>query len=283
MRDGKYTVVYATRGVNHKLCKIWFGADGSYYVTSPYHPDGKAWLVKIRVNYALNEMTVPFEELVDIASADDDERRLKLAHHPDGFVQFSGQGILSGKAADGTIRGIGVMSWPLDQPVRGPAFALMIRGIEHFDRTTESIDNTITFSDAELSEVPGANTFVLEGHYFPGLWRRFVGVEGDGARTISVFHPAKAVLKLKVLFASPRCALDGFIGLELYTQRMAEEFADSPRFALSGPTGEMRKNLEGQWTGDSSQCMYPRGDVQVKRVLDYVMNEVDQDAGKQRD
>jgi len=278
MSYGKYTVVYSRNGVDHKLCKVWFGADGSYYVTSPYHPEGKAWLFKVRVNYALNSMTIPFEELLDTASADDDERRLKLAHHPDGLVQFSGQGILSGKAADGTIRGMGVMSWPLDRPVRGPAFGLMIRGVEGFAPATKGSGERIVFSDLELSEVPGTNTFILEGHYFPGIWRRFVRLENDGTRTISVFHPAKAVLKLKVLFASAKCALDGFIGLELYTERVEEAFADSPQFALSGATGEMRKNLEGQWTGESIQCMYPRGDVQVQRILDYVMNEVDQNA-----
>jgi len=277
MSYGKYTVVYSKRGVDHKLCKVWFGGDGSYYVTSPYHPDGKAWLFRVRVNYALNSKTIPFEELIDTASVDDDERRLKLAHHPDGFVQFSGQGILSGKAADGTIRGMGVMSWPLDRPVRGPAFALMIRGVENFERATEASGERVTFSDTELSEVPEANTFKLEGHYFPGLWRRFIRVESDGTRTISVLHPAKAVLKLKVLFPAERCAFDGFIGLEFYTDREEEEFAESPQFALSGPTGNLRKNLEGQWTADSIQCMYPRGDVQVQRVLDYVMDEVKQD------
>jgi hypothetical protein len=276
MSYGKYTVVYLTGGTSYKLCRIWFGADGSYYVTSPYHPDAKAWLFKVRVNYALEEMTVPLEELYDLASIDDDERCLKLAHHPDGFVQFSGRGILSGKAADGTIRGIGVMSWPLGRPVRGPAFGMAIRGVEHFQQASATGDETIVFSDAELSPLPAANTLILEGHYFPSLWRRFVRVEHDGRPTISVFHPAKAVLNLKVLFASPRCALDGFIGLELYSDKVADEFAASPRFTLSGPTGSLRKNLEGQWTAESIQCMFPRGDLRVERVLDYVMDEVDQ-------
>ena len=249
MNYGKYTVVYLTGGVSYKICKIWFGSDGSYYVTSPYHPDSKAWLFKVRVNYALEEMTIPLEELHDLASVDDDERCLKLAHHPDGFVQFSG---------------------------RGPAFGIVIRGIEQFQQASATGDKTVVFSDAEISSLPGANTLVIEGHYFPSLWRRFVRVEHDGSRTISVFHPAKAVLKLKVLFASPRCALDSFIGIELYTDKVESKFSTSPSFALSGPTGNLRKNLEGQWTAESIQCMFPRGDLRVESVLDYVMDEVDQ-------
>jgi hypothetical protein len=39
---------------------------------------------------------------------EDDEYRLKLSHHPDGFVQFSGHGIKSGRNADGTPKGLGV-------------------------------------------------------------------------------------------------------------------------------------------------------------------------------
>ena len=97
MHYGKYTIVYQKPEAEYKLCKIWFGADGSYYVTSPYHPEGRAFLMKIRVNYSLQEMTVPLEEAIDTAGLDDDDRRLKLAHHPDGFVQFSGHGILSGR------------------------------------------------------------------------------------------------------------------------------------------------------------------------------------------
>jgi hypothetical protein len=276
MSYGKYTVIFTKQSVSYKLCKIWFGVDGSYYVTSPYHPEGNAWLFKVRVNYARQEMTIPAEELVDVASADDDARRLKLAHHPDGFVQFSGRGILSGKSADGPIRGMGLMSWPLTRPVRGPAFGLLVRGVERFERAAEDLRNTVRFDDTEVVSVPNANTLHLEGHYFPGLWRRFVRLESDGTPTISVMHPAKAVLKLKVIFASDRCALDGFIGLELYTDRASDEFAESPSFALAGPTGGMRKNLDGEWTAESVQCMYPRGDVQVQRVLDYVMDEVDQ-------
>lgn len=275
MSYGKYTIAFRKAGVTYKLCKIWFGADGSYYVTSPYHPEGRAFLIKFRVNYSLQEMTVPLEDAIDTAGVDDDEGRLKLAHHPDGFVQFSGQGILSGRDTEGNIRGMGVMSWPLDSPVRGPAFGLVIRGIEKFETTSSDLGDAIVFTEDDLMALPGANTLHLEGHYFPSLWRRFVRVEADGTKTISVLHPAKAILKLKVLFASERCARDGFIGVELYTSRAPSEYEASPSFSLAGPTGNIWKNLEGQVTAESIQCMYPRGELQVQRMLEYMMPEIE--------
>jgi hypothetical protein len=62
---------------------------------------------------------------------------------------------------------------------------------------------------------------------------------------------------------------DGFIGVELYTDHAPSEYESSASFALTGPTGNLRRNLEGQDTADSIQCMYPRGALHVKRMLDY--------------
>ncbi|NUO79855.1 hypothetical protein HUU05_07245 [candidate division KSB1 bacterium] len=275
MNYGKYTIVFRKEGISYKLCKIWFGRDGSYYVTSPYHPEHRAFVMKIRVNYSLQETTIALEDAIDTAGIEDDNSCLKLSHHPDGLVQFSGHGILSGRDADGNIRGFGVMSWPLDRPVLGPAFSLLFRGVEQLESAHSDLASTLLFTDDELTSIPNANTLYLEGFYFPGLWRRFIRIEPDGTRTISVLHPAKAIVKLKVLFASDKCERDGFIGLELYTDRVEPTFATSPSFALTGSTGNVGRNLQGQVTADSIQCMYPRGDLRVQRMLEYMMPEVE--------
>ena len=47
----KHTVVISAKGKSHKICKVWYGSDGSYYVTVPYHPANKAILLKQTVNY----------------------------------------------------------------------------------------------------------------------------------------------------------------------------------------------------------------------------------------
>lgn len=187
MGYGNYTIIYEQAGISYKLCRIFFGADGSYYVTSPYHPEGKAALVKATVNYSLAEMYIPFEQAIDIASAEDDEKRIKFSHHPDGFVQFSGDGVVSGKDADGNIRGVGIMSWPLDRPVIGPAFGIALRDIEQFEQVDRLKGELCIFRHEEITTTPGAKDFGLEGYYFPPLWRRFVRSEPDGTKTIQLF------------------------------------------------------------------------------------------------
>lgn len=221
--NAKHTVVYEMSGERYKLCKIIYGTDGSYYVTSPYHQAKEAVLLKQTVNYALSKMTLPAEEAIDLASATDDEKRIKLAHHPDGFLQFSGQGMVSGKDTAGNIRGIGVMSWPLDTPISGPAFGLTLFGLEHFEKANKIKDTPLVFTHDELTHMPGPNVFALERHYLPALWRRFVHEKEEGTKTISIVHPAGAVIELKAIFPLEQCALQNFCGLELYTYTAGPE------------------------------------------------------------
>lgn len=266
----KYTIVYEKGGSRYKLCKMFFGNDGSYYVTSPYHPAEGAILYKHTVNYALSEMEISLEQAIDLAAAEDDEKRIKLSHHPDGFLQFSGQGIVSGKDPDGNIRGIGVMSWPLDHPARGPAFGLTMYGLEHFEKADRVKDTQCVFRHEELTPVPGPHVFALEGYYLPALWRRFVRVRPDGTRVVPLVHPAGVVLELKAIFPSERCARQNFFGLEMYTMPMLEGEVHEAAFTISGSTGNLRKNDQGQELGDGIYCRYPHDfDAPVQRSLDY--------------
>jgi hypothetical protein len=223
-------------------------------------------LAVLTVNYALSETEISLEETTDLASVDDDARRLKLSNHPDGLVHFSGQGILSGKDSAGNIRGIGVMSWPLYEPVPGPAFSLSMFGLEHFERANKIKDTPLLFTYAEIASMPGPNVFALEGYYLPALWRRFVRVKEDGSKTISLSHPAGAVLELKVIFPPEQCALQNFIGLELYTYTAGPESEGlTSGFALSGSTGNLRKNEQGETLADGIFCVYPRRSATLAR------------------
>lgn len=256
--NAKYTVVYEDSGERYKLCKIIYGSDGSYYVTSPYHQAKEAVLFKHTVNYALSEMMLSDAEAIDLASATDDEKRIKLSHHPDGLVQFSGQGIVSGKDSAGNIRGIGVMSWPLNNPIQGPAFGLTLFGLNHFEKANKVKDTPLIFTHDEISAMPSPNVFLLEGHYFPALWRRFVREKEDGTKTISIVHPAGAIVELKAIFPPEQCALQNFLGIELYTDTAgpgSEELTTG--FTMSGSTGNLRVNEQGQTLGDGVFCLYP--------------------------
>jgi hypothetical protein len=220
-------------------------------------------------------MRVPFEEFVDVASVEDDERRLKLAHHPDGFIQFSGRGVLSGKDANGVIRGMGIMSWPLDAPMRGPAFSITVRGVEQFAPAQDTVEGLVVFRYDDLAMPHLSHALILEGHYFPDVWRRFVRYNSTGEPIISVVHPAGAVLPLKAIFPSERCKRQGFIGLEVYGYATDnEEGFPSPSFALATATGNVRENLEGELIAEGMYAMYPRSTIPTRRALDYLMDEI---------
>jgi hypothetical protein len=200
----KYTIIYEKDGTPHKLCKIFFGNDDSYYVTSPYHPAEGTVLFKATINYALDEMYLSLEQALDVGAAEDDEKRIKLSHHPDSFLQFSGQGIVSGKDHEGNIRGMGVMSWPLDRPTQGPSFGLTMSGLDHFEKADRVRDIACVFKHEELTPMPGPYVFILEGYYFPALWRRFVRVRPDGTRVIPLVHPVGVVIELKAIRVHPQ-------------------------------------------------------------------------------
>ena len=106
-RSDRTTIVVKKGGRSYKVCKIWFGPDGSYYVTSPYHQSGEAMLVKATVPYGGPVQWVPMSDILDIANLEDGDQ-LKLSHHPDGFCQFSGKGVHSGLDAAGNPKGIGI-------------------------------------------------------------------------------------------------------------------------------------------------------------------------------
>jgi hypothetical protein len=277
MRVPRYTVAVRKADAVHKVCKIWFGSDGSYYVTAPYHPDRSAFLMKCRINYAQSDVLIEFEDAIDRAGLEDDDKALKLSHHPDGFVQFSGSGILSGRGADGTIRGMGLQSWPLTQPVLGPAFGMTIRGLERFPSADSLDPHSVVFDWEKLFPFSDAQSLTVEGFYFMEAWRRFVRVDEDGSPHIRIVHPSKSVIDLRILFPSDKCALGGFIGVEAFVQRKAGH--PTPFFSMSGPTGDLRRNLEGELTAESVQCMYPKGDLRVDRTLEYLVPDLSDDPG----
>ncbi len=276
MAHSSYRIVYERGDRQYKLVQIVFGRDGSYYVTSPYHPEGKAILLLATVNYALGQMAIKNEDAIELASVDDEQKKLKLSHHVSGWVQFSGEAILSGFDENGEPKGVAVRSWPLPRPVRGPAFGATIRGIEQFqEHTGTRRGGTCVFRANEVVTEPGADVIFVEGQYFPSAWRRFIRSRADGTMIITVNHPAGAALSLKVLLPPEKCALQGFIGVEVYAQ-LDDSQTPTPSFMLAGPTGNLRKNDEGQYLADGIFCMYPRMDINARRSVNYRLPEVPQ-------
>jgi hypothetical protein len=254
--NGNHLIPYEQDGIRYKICRIFFGRDGTYYVTSPYHPLKKAIQFKATVNYDLDESIISADEFIDSAEFDDEEGRIKLAHHPDGYLQFSGQGVLSGKTPDGDIKGIGVWSWKLERPASGPAFVVAINGVSSFERATETTDQVCEFSSSRLSLFPEPRTLILEGHYFPPLHRRFIRPSALGEPEIAVVHPTGKVLFLRTILPAAHCKIQGFLGLELYS--IPRVTGSEVGFHLSGATGNVRTNEKKHKLADGIFCMYPR-------------------------
>jgi hypothetical protein len=143
-------------------------------------------------------------------------------------------------------------------------------GLEHFEKAARVRDTPCVFRHEELTPMPGPNVFILEGYYLPALWRRFVRVRPDGTRVVPLVHPAGVVIELKAIFPSKRCTRQSFFGLEMYTQPLLEGEVHEAAFTISGSTGNLRKNEQGQILGDGIFCRYPRDfSIPNQRSLDY--------------
>lgn len=164
-----YRVAWRVGSSLYRVTRIVYGSDSSYYLIAPTHPSQRALFAKFTVNYAKQELLVAFKDFVDVAAAAAPDKEIKLTHHRDGFVQFSGAGILSGRAEDGTIRGMGIESWPLWQPVRGPTCGLVAVQPEALFAPITDNEESVIFDDAEMAPLKEWNELILEAHYFPYL------------------------------------------------------------------------------------------------------------------
>jgi hypothetical protein len=262
-RPEAFTIIVKSASGLYKLCKIIFADDG-YYVTSPYHPAQKAVLFTATVNYSRTQQWIAWDDAIEIATLDEDPARLKLSHHHDGFVQFSGSGITSGRHHDGKPKGIGVRSWPLSQPTMGPAFGVTCRGIDSFRQVTkvEAFYDAV-FEAADILDVGGS--IGIEGFYFPTEARRFVRNLG-GVSEVGILHPSGIVLQLRALVP----AAGDFFGVHIFA---AADDVDTPKpsFMLSGSTGNLRRNPDGDVMGDGVFCCYPRPqELPPARELEYL-------------
>lgn len=260
-RNVSYTIAYDSNGDVTDLCKIIFGGDGSYFVTAPYHPHNRAIAAKVSVNYAREEQIFQLSDALDLAVVEDDQRRLKLSHHPDGFLQFSGLGIRSGRNPDGTAKGIGVTSWPLVRPTLGPSFGIAFSSPIACGRPSRPQRETVVLSEFDIEHMRPAGMFglMITGYYFPVPWREFVYRSSSGEWWIDLIHPrAQAVKRLRVILASKDCEFPGFIGLE--AQPHSVETDEQPGFIVSSSTGNLRRNEQGELIGDQLLCMYPAAD-----------------------
>jgi hypothetical protein len=266
-RSASYTIAYDSGSTCVDLCRILIGGDGSYYVTAPFHPANRALAGIYTVNYAAKVSMISLTEGVELATLDDDERRLKVAHHVDGFLQFSGDGIRSGRDSDGKPKGIGVMSWPLRNPTSGPSFSLVFYDPLICGRPTKARSGTIVFAEDDIEHLrKDIKGLMITGYYLPARWREFVYRSSSGAYWVNLVHPnGQALKRLRVILASVDAGYAGLIGLEAMPHSL-EGLSDGPSFILSTSTGNLRRNENGDLLGDQLMCVYPQPDLKTARV-----------------
>jgi len=162
-------------GTPRQITKIIGMADGGFAVTVPYHSERKGFLFRMAVDYSQTIIETGVEEMVPY-TADD---RVKLSLHLDGFVQFSGESpgkILSGRNPDGTVKGLGLVKSPLNEPLNtgGPMFGISVWGVEQFDELPDK-KAAILFREGALYNrdctVDDFSGYLIEGFVYP---RRYI-------------------------------------------------------------------------------------------------------------
>ena len=215
----------------------------------------------MRIHYGKHgeAIEIPKTQILAYGFLERVQNNLKLAHHPDGFVQFSGRGIRSGKDVNGYPKGLGVQAWPLSAFCAGPAFGMSIVGMRHFKKH-EGIGgrDTIVFDSSDYCHEAPLTTFVIEGHYFPRDCRQFIYPTSTGGLEITKIHPTGLSMPLRVVLPDPGCALGGFIGLRMYPHTN-HIFRDCEcGFHLGSSTGNEIIDEQGVHWLEQLYCFYPR-------------------------
>ncbi|WP_156669997.1 MULTISPECIES: hypothetical protein [unclassified Mycobacterium] len=260
------------------VCKILPLSDGGYSVLAPYHAARNGWLYKHKVDYSKEEISLEISEMQHFEASD----RVKLSHHWDGFVQFSGvnsQKIISGRnPLTGEPRGLAIMSAPMWRPITsGPTFGVLLWGPTDFKQVEDTRATDIIFHANEIYYERSApynfNAYHVEGWVFGApLWD---GVRGSGndlrlARHFPQKHRAPcAYLEFRVL-PIPTEDSDLFLGVRV--TRMAVNPSSPSGFVLGGPS-DLRVS---QQVAETIKASYPK-DPEVADLdpgsLDYVPEE----------
>ena len=85
-------------------------------LTASSPPHNKALIAIMTVDSAKPSQVLSFDEALEVAVLEDDDKRLKLLHHPDKFIRFFGEGVGYVRNVERNPKGLGTYSWPLRRP-----------------------------------------------------------------------------------------------------------------------------------------------------------------------
>lgn len=256
MKYNKATIIYQKNGIKTKICKIIYHKDGSYFITSPYHKMKKANVFKINIDYEKEEQEISFDNLIDIHDLDDDLETLQLSHHPDGYLQFSGHNIKSGKNDDGSSKGVGIESWPLHSPPKGPAFTITIKNLNDFIKTKNIKNSDLKFLSEEIVDGNIYDDIILEGYYIPNNLKSYIYYL-NGEEYFSLTHPTGLIINLKVIRPKENVENYGFLGFRIESYKL--DFGEiESGFILNSSSGNIDVKEGKLISASTIHAFYPK-------------------------
>lgn len=147
-------------GEYRKLFKIIPYSSGGFAIVLPRFVDSQTGrLEKTLVTY--ENFGTHIETKRDESEQYSARDIVKFSYHPDGFVQFSSatnNRIVSGRNSDGTAKGLGVVSWPLSNPIStGPSMSITLWGLDKFVKEIPTkVDSRFVFETKETVKHPKA-------------------------------------------------------------------------------------------------------------------------------
>jgi hypothetical protein len=236
-------------GPLYRIAKIVGPADGGFALYPSMHIDAPGCVMKNPVDYnQIGTIKIPYREVRRKFTA---RTPVKLSYHPSGFAQFSSAGgnILSGTTESGQIKGIGIYTSPLSQPIRsGPAAGILTWGIEDFNVEIDVESGVLIFDvpstechDAAPNE---ANAFAICIFTIPKDLLQYATKDG-GRRIFSdvfTFNGLRRNFDLRVIELPCKKM---FLGVWGY--RTKAEFEAPSGWSLGGP-GNSRWDLSGGYT-----------------------------------
>jgi hypothetical protein len=217
---------------------------------APYHAAARGWVAKLPMDYSQSRLQIRQSDTQSFEASS----RVKLSYHSDGFAQFSsetGGTIRSGRHADGTPKGLGLMSNPLFEGIdSGPACSVVAWGLQHFKIAEGERKSDIVFRESELVELgpvdidPYLSTveimiFVMPGH----LWRK-VGDEADGRQTMTHMFPHRSG-PIPLKFQVPSFDDQSYV-LGVYAERARIQATADTGWQLAGPGWRHPLTLKGE-------------------------------------
>jgi hypothetical protein len=246
---GDWTIQLTIGKQTYMLCRIWFEQDGTYSVSAPYHEANASTI--FRALALPGGRNAVFEESIRRLSFSNEDDRPRLMHHPDGTLELWSSEL---PIIDGTNVRLTIHGAPMDDkpgPIPPPSFRCIFHNPAEFTRGGSAEPEGVTFERESIAPRIGADSYQLEGAFFPADWREFL--IRDGERWIlRIVHGSSGVISLRALLSSPVCEKQGFLGIAI--RRVPAE-AGGGGFLLKGIGSTWHQ--DGTGVTDEIICIYP--------------------------